>query len=134
MVRWEKIRSWISSGKSRIGIGAEGGRGMMQPGLLQFGAPQSEGGGREGLLEVRVDRRRRLEVTADFALSNWLIIVTCLCVLSDLFVRYCIASSDIGLRKRYNGGNSNSRLLVFMARGLKPTSVRPKHKCGVCGW
>lgn len=85
MVRWEKMRSWISKGKSSIGIGVDGGRGIMQPGRLQFCAPQSAGGGREGFLEVRVDRRRRLEVTADFALSNWLIIVTCLCVLSDLF-------------------------------------------------
>lgn len=107
---------------------------MMQQGLLQFGAPQSEGGGREGFLEVRVDRRRRLEVMADFALSNWLIIVTCLCVLSDLFVLYYIASSDTGLCRRYNGVNSNSRLLVFVACDLRPTSVRPKHKCGVCGW
>lgn len=59
---------------------------MMQPGRLQFGAPQRAGGGREGFLDVRVDRRRRLEVTADFALSNWLIIVACLCALATSFV------------------------------------------------
>lgn len=119
MVRWEKIRSWISSGKSRIRIGLDGGRGMMHPGRLQFGAPQSAGGKREGCLEVRVDRRRRLEVTADFALSNWLIIVTCLDVLSDFFVLFYITSSDTGLCKNYKVVNNNTRLLVFVVRDMR---------------
>ena len=92
---------------------------MMQPGRLHLGAPQSEGGGRGGFLEVRVDRRRRLEVTADFALSNWLIIVACLSVFSDLFVLYYITSSDTGSCKRCKGVNSNSRLSVLVARDLR---------------